>query len=361
VAHLAVRNLSKSFGGQPALVDATFDVGDGEFCILLGPSGCGKTTTLRLIAGLERQDAGGILMDGREVTDLSPRERDVAMVFQSYALYPHLNVYENLAFSLRISRAPKPEIDERVRAAARLLEIEPLLGRRARELSGGQRQRVAIGRAIVRRPAVFLFDEPLSNLDAQLRAAMRIELARLHRQFGTTMVYVTHDQVEAMTLGQKIVVFDRGIIQQIGPPKEIYDRPANLTVASFVGSPRINLLAGTVSATDGRLAFEGGGISLPLPGGQGYEICAGRQAVLAVRPEALFPGDGPVRGVVEHVEDLGAELVLYLPVGGERWAARVPRGTPAAPGAAVSFAVHPEGLHLFAGGTRVGPIRASGR
>jgi len=354
VAHLAVRNLSKSFGGPPVLVDATFEVGDGEFCILLGPSGCGKTTTLRLIAGLERQDAGELLLDGREVTDLSPRERDVAMVFQSYALYPHLNVYENLAFSLRISRAPKAEIDERVRAAARLLDIEPLLGRRAREISGGQRQRVAIGRAIVRRPALFLFDEPLSNLDAQLRATMRIELARLHRQLGTTMVYVTHDQVEAMTLGEKIVVFDRGAIQQIGPPKEIYDRPANLVVASFVGSPRINLLAGTVVARGAALAFEGSGVSLPLPGERGYETCAGQEAVLAVRPEALVPGEGPVRGTVEHVEDLGAELVLYLPVGGERWAARVPRGTAAAPGETVAFAVNPEGLHLFVGGSRVG-------
>jgi ABC-type sugar transport system ATPase subunit len=309
VAQLTIRNLSKSFGGQPALVDATFEVRDGEFCILLGPSGCGKTTTLRLIAGLERQDAGEILMDGREVTERSPRERDVAMVFQSYALYPHLDVYENLAFSLRIGRAPKTESDTRVRAAARLLGIEALLGRRARELSGGQRQRVAIGRAIVRRPAVFLFDEPLSNLDAQLRATMRIELARLHRQLGTTMVYVTHDQVEAMTLGEKIVVFDRGAIQQIGPPKEIYDRPANLTVATFVGSPRINLPRGSVAAASTGVVFEGGGVSIPLPGDRGYEGCAGRQTVLAVRPEALMFGDGPVRGVVEHIEDLGAERV----------------------------------------------------
>ncbi len=354
MARLEVRNLCKSFGGPPALLDATFAIGDGEFCILLGPSGCGKTTLLRLIAGLERQDAGEILLDGREVTECTPRERDVAMVFQSYALYPHLDVYENLAFSLRIGRAPKSEIDDRVRAAARLLGIESLLARRARELSGGQRQRVAIGRAIVRRPALFLFDEPLSNLDAQLRAAMRIELARLHRQLGTTMLYVTHDQIEAMTLGEKIVVFERGVIQQIGPPHEIYDRPANLFVAGFVGTPRINLLEGTVRARGERLAFEGRGVSLPLPGNRGYEAYAGRLAVLAVRPEALSPGDGPVRGVVEHVEDLGAETILYQQVGGERWAAKMPRGTAAGVGEPVSFTLNPEGMHLFVDGSRAG-------
>ncbi len=356
MAHLAVRNLSKSFGAQPALVDATFEVGDGEFCILLGPSGCGKTTTLRLIAGLERQSAGEILMDGREVTELSPRERDVAMVFQSYALYPHLNVFENLAFSLRISRAPKTEIDERVRAAARLLDIEPLLGRRARELSGGQRQRVAIGRAIVRRPAVFLFDEPLSNLDAQLRAAMRIELARLHRQLGTTMVYVTHDQVEAMTLGRE----DRGL----RPRRHPADRPAQGDLRP-AGEPHRGDLRRQPAdqPARGRRQPRRTGVSRfrgrrhlrsrSLPTGATKSARDARPCSPS-GPRRSIPGDGPIRGVLEHVEDLGAELVYYFPVGGERWAARVPRGTTAAPGAAVSFAVQPEGLHLFEGGTRVG-------
>jgi ABC-type sugar transport system ATPase subunit len=354
VADLVVRGLGKSFGGQPALADVSFAARDGEFCILLGPSGCGKSTTLRIVAGLERQDRGEVLVGGREVSELSPRERDVAMVFQSYALYPHMDVRANLAFALRMRRTPADEIERRVLAAARLLGIEPLLGRRARELSGGQRQRVAIGRAIVRQPRLFLFDEPLSNLDAQLRATTRIELARLHRQLGTTMVYVTHDQVEAMTLGSRIVVFDRGTVQQVGTPREIYEAPANLFVAGFVGSPRINTLAGTVALRAGGAEFRAGDLVLPLPAGRGYEGCAGAGAVVAVRPEALAPGEGPVRGTVEFVEDLGAEVVLYAGVGGARWAARLPPGTRAAAGEAVSLTVNPAGLHLFRDGARVG-------
>jgi len=358
VAELLVRSLGKAFAGEVALREVSFAARDGDFCILLGPSGCGKTTTLRIVAGLERQDRGEVLLDGREISGLTPRERDVAMVFQSYALYPHMDVFENLAFALRMRRTPPAELERRVREAAALLGIEPLLRRRARELSGGQRQRVAIGRAIVRQPRLFLFDEPLSNLDAQLRAAMRIELARLHRRLGTTMLYVTHDQVEAMTLGSRIVVFDRGSVQQVGTPKEIYEAPANLFVAGFVGSPRINTLPGRVEAGADGARFLAGGLTIPLPGGRGYEACAGGEAVLAVRPEALAPGAGPVRGTVEFVEDLGAEVVLYATVAGERWAARVPPGTAAVPGEPCSFAVAPAGLHLFRDGTRVGAAGA---
>ena len=224
--------------------NVSFEVAEGEFCILLGPSGCGKSTVLRLIAGLEQPTAGSIVIDGKPVDHLAPRDRDIAFVFQSYALYPHMTVFENLAFSLRLRRAPRAEIESKVRDAAQLLEIDTLLERRPQELSGGQRQRVALGRAIVRQPKIFLFDEPLSNLDAALRATMRVELTRLHRRLHATIVYVTHDQAEALTLGEKVIVLHQGVIQQIGSPSEIYHKPANISVARFVGSPQMNLLEG---------------------------------------------------------------------------------------------------------------------
>jgi multiple sugar transport system ATP-binding protein len=277
MAKLTVRNLEKSFGATSVINDISFDVSEGEFCILLGPSGCGKTTVLRLIAGLENQDKGEIFIDDREVSNLTPKERDVAMVFQSYALYPHLNVYENMAFSLRMQRKTKGEIDRKVRDSAKLLDLEALLQRKPRELSGGQRQRVAIGRAIVRNPKLFLFDEPLSNLDAKLRGSMRIELAKLHQQLGATMVYVTHDQVEAMTLGQKIILFNNGVIQQTGTPQEIYERPSNLFVATFVGSPGINLLKGTIRLEDKQLIFKSGECTIDAGFKNELKAFAGRE------------------------------------------------------------------------------------
>jgi len=248
---LTVHDLTKKYGGKTVLDKVSFTVDKGEFCILLGPSGCGKSTILRIIAGLEQQDGGEIHIEGRDVAQLTPAQRDVAMVFQSYALYPHMNVFENLAFPLKINKTPHREIAGKVQEAARLLSIEELLRRKPRELSGGQRQRVAIGRAIVRNPRLFLFDEPLSNLDAKLRAGMRVELAKLHRRLQTTMLYVTHDQVEAMTLGSKIVILENGLVRQIGTPDEVYDLPANLFVAGFIGSPAINFIEGSLASQQG--------------------------------------------------------------------------------------------------------------
>ena len=242
MANLKINSLNKSFGTTNVINDISFEVKEGEFCILLGPSGCGKTTVLRLIAGLESQDEGEIFIGDKEVSNLTPKERDIAMVFQSYALYPHMSVYDNMAFSLNMQKKARQEIDNKVRETAALLGMEELLDRKPKELSGGQRQRVAIGRSIVRDPKLFLFDEPLSNLDAKLRSSMRVELARLHETLKATTVYVTHDQVEAMTLGEKIIVFDKGKIQQTGTPDDIYNRPANLFVASFIGTPQINLV-----------------------------------------------------------------------------------------------------------------------
>ncbi|MEW6490825.1 MAG: ATP-binding cassette domain-containing protein, partial [Thermodesulfobacteriota bacterium] len=287
-----VRNLRKSFAAVGVLDGVTFDVREGEFCILLGPSGCGKTTLLRILAGLEGHDGGEVWIGDREVSQLTPAERDVAMVFQSYALYPHMTVYENLAFPLKARRTSKAEIRKKIEEAARLLELQDLLGRRPRELSGGQRQRVAIGRAIVRTPAVFLFDEPLSNLDAKLRSAMRVELAKLHRRLGATMVYVTHDQVEAMTLGQTVVLLHEGTVQQVGTPRDLYERPTNLFVASFVGTPAMNVLEGALRSGAGGLVFEAPGVRLSLGERKDLDAHLEQSVHLGIRPEALAPVSG---------------------------------------------------------------------
>lgn len=352
---LRVHNLTKSFGSHTVISGISFEVPEGEFCILLGPSGCGKTTVLRLIAGLEEQDGGKIFIGSREVSSLSPRERDVAMVFQSYALYPHLNVFENMAFSLRIQKNPRGFIEEKVRYAARLLDIEQFLERKPRELSGGQRQRVAIGRAIVRNPQLFLFDEPLSNLDAQLRASMRIELANLHRKLGSTIIYVTHDQVEAMTLGQKIILFNEGSIQQDGTPNELYEKPANVFVASFIGSPSINLLNGKLEERGGSIVFECGDIRI-APANQGFERqYIGRDVTLGIRPEALHPGPGPVRGTLEITEHIGPETILYVNAGGIRFTAKAPPSFRAHRGDTVSLTLNSDNIHFFYRGSRIHP------
>jgi multiple sugar transport system ATP-binding protein len=317
MAEVILRGVCKTFGRATVIHDIDLSIRDGEFVVFVGPSGCGKSTLLRLVAGLEDISAGEILIDGEVVNERTPKERGIAMVFQSYALYPHMSVYENISFGLEMSKRSRSEIDERVRRAARMLQIEPLLDRKPRELSGGQRQRVAIGRAIVRDPKVFLFDEPLSNLDAALRVQTRIEIAGLHRDTRATMIYVTHDQVEAMTLADTIVVLNKGRVEQVGPPLELYHHPANLFVAGFIGSPQMNfwtsqvLGANTQSVT---LRLPGGG-TLDVPAFPEGGIGAGEEVTLGIRPEHMdVPQAGPhnLEGQVHLVEQLGDSHLLYV-------------------------------------------------
>jgi ABC-type sugar transport system ATPase subunit len=353
MASLSVRNLKKSFGRNTVIDNVSFDVREGEFCILLGPSGCGKTTVLRLISGLEQQDKGEIFINDTEVSNLTPKERDVALVFQSYALYPHMNVYENMAFSLRMQKKSKNETDKKVRGAARLLDLEKFLQRKPRELSGGQRQRVAIGRAIVRNPRLFLFDEPLSNLDAKLRASMRIELTKLHRQLKATMIYVTHDQIEAMTLGQKIILFNNGVIQQTGTPREVYESPANLFTAAFIGSPGINLLEGTIISHESKSFFQSGEFLIDAGMREGLMKFSGKDITLGIRPESLTPGDGPIQGNLEIIEHIGPETILYLRKDKTRIVAKAPSDFKESIGSTVSLAIKDKGIHFFHKGVRI--------
>ena len=328
----------KSGKGVRAVNGISLSVADGEFMVLVGPSGCGKSTTLRMIAGLEEITGGSISIAGRVVNDIQPKDRDIAMVFQNYALYPHMSVYDNMAFGLKLRNFPREEIDVRVREAAAMLGLEPYLDRRPKALSGGQRQRVAVGRAIVRKPKVFLFDEPLSNLDAKMRVSMRTEIARIHARLGATMIYVTHDQVEAMTMGDRICVMKDGDIMQVAEPLELYDRPANLFVAGFIGSPPMNLFPGTLQPTEGGLQFvetnpSGSPLSFRLPAtfaaaGAGR---AGQPVVLGLRPEHVHDaanfaansatGNAEVR--VEVAEPMGAETYLHLTTGATVFIARV--------------------------------------
>ena len=346
MAGLIIENLSKSFGREQVLDRVSFVVEQGKLAVLLGPSGCGKSTILRLVAGLEEPDSGSISLEGRDLAGLAPKQRDVAMVFQSYALYPHLSVAGNLAFPLRMRGEPKAEISRKVSEAARLLGIEAFLNKKPGQLSGGQRQRVAIGRAIVRSPSLFLFDEPLSNLDAQLRGEMRLELARLHRRLGTTMLYVTHDQTEALTLGDVIVVLQGGRVQQIGGPQEIYQRPANRFVAGFLGFPPMNFFAGRVE--EGRFLCNAPEFSLELdaplePG----------PAVLGLRPEELSPGAGPLRGRLELIERVGGQSVLHLAADEARFTATATAGFSAAPGETLSLDPAQARPHLFRDDQRI--------
>jgi ABC-type sugar transport system ATPase subunit len=348
MATVSLRDLHKRYdSGFHAVRGISLDVRDGEFLVLVGPSGCGKSTTLRMIAGLEEVSDGEIRIGDRLVNGVAPGDRDIAMVFQNYALYPHLTVRDNMAFGLRMRGTPRAEIDRRVSEAAASLSIEGLLDRRPRELSGGQRQRVALGRAIVREPAVFLFDEPLSNLDAKLRVQMRAELARLHRRLGTTVVYVTHDQVEAMTLGDRIVLMNHGVIQQADGPLELYRRPANRFVASFIGSPTMNFFAGRIEGE--RFHVAATAVQVPLRGAAA-RLPAG-PAVLGIRPEDLVPaGDAePVATVlVDVVEQTGHETFAHFLLGGEDHVVRLPGEAHARPGDRLPLAVRPGGVHLFA-------------
>ena len=324
------------------LEDISFSVADGEFVVLVGPSGCGKSTVLRMIAGLEEASSGEIRIDGARVNEMPPARRGLAMVFQSYALYAHMSVFENIAFGLRLARVPKKEIEDAVRTVARMLQLEHLLDRKPPQLSGGQRQRVAIGRAIVRKPRAFLFDEPLSNLDAALRADMRVEIARLHKQLGATMVYVTHDQVEAMTLADRIVVLGPAGVQQVGAPMALYERPANVFVAGFIGMPKMNLAEGAIDA-HGRLAL--GGVPLDW-----HDAAAsGGKVTVGIRPEHLVPdAAGPIRGIVALVERLGAESHVHLDVAGLARPLVVSiKAAPPPPGSAWAVAPAHGALHVF--------------
>jgi multiple sugar transport system ATP-binding protein len=345
--------------GFVAVHDATFAVADGEFVVLVGPSGCGKSTTLRMIAGLETISAGALRIGDRLVNDVPSSERDIAMVFQNYALYPHMTVYENMAFALRLRNEPKPEIDRRVREAADILDIGPILDRRPRQLSGGQRQRVAVGRAIVRQPQVFLFDEPLSNLDAKLRVQTRKEIARLHRHLDATMIYVTHDQVEAMTMGDRIVVMSAGHIQQIGAPLDLYENPANQFVAGFIGSPAMNFIEGEVADDAGTLSVRAldGRLSVPLPPSAQARLAHSpdRRIVVGVRPEDIYldgsaslPRDVVRTEVtVDAVEPMGNEVFVYASSGVSELVARVEPVRLPRPEERLTIALDRDRLHYF--------------
>ncbi len=353
MADLELRSIAKSFGQTVVLEDVSLRVADGGFTILLGPSGCGKSTLLRIIAGLEQQTSGEVFIGGEAVGHLSPQQRDIAMVFQTYALYPHLSVRDNLAFGLKIRGESRQVIDSRIGEAAELLGIADLLARKPKELSGGQRQRVAMGRAIVRKPKLFLFDEPLSNLDARLRTTMRVELKKLHQRLGATMIYVTHDQVEAMTLGDTIVLLDAGKVRQIDPPSRIYNTPADPFVAGFIGSPGMNLIEGSVTHKAGAWTFTSGHLKLALPAIKSPMPVEGvSRTVLGIRPEdvSLTPSDGPdatLTGEVEVVEDLGADQILYVLAGGRRLILRVPPTDALKPDMEVTLYLPHHRLHLF--------------
>jgi len=350
MATLALRSLRKSYGPADVIKGVDLDIADREFVVFVGPSGCGKSTLLRMIAGLEEITSGDLQIDGKRVNDVGPADRGLAMVFQSYALYPHMTVAQNMGFALRLARVPKEERDRKVADAARILQLGPYLERRPKDLSGGQRQRVAIGRAIVRNPRVFLFDEPLSNLDAALRGQMRIELARLHEELAATMIYVTHDQVEAMTMADKIVVLQAGLVEQVGTPLELYHHPVNLFVAGFIGSPRMNLLPARVVGADGAgVAVDlpaGGRVVLPGPAGA---VRPGDAVTLGIRPEALRPDpNGALAGDVRLVERLGGLTLLHIALaGGEDVTVQIEGSDATQAHHPIRLAFDPAGCHLF--------------
>jgi multiple sugar transport system ATP-binding protein len=355
MAQVVIRSLNKKFDEVHAVKDVNLDIRDKEFVVLVGPSGCGKTTTLRMVAGLESITSGRIMIDDKIINELPPMDRDIAMVFQNYALYPHMSVYDNMAFGLKMRKFDHADIAKRVQDAAEILGIHELLRRKPRQLSGGQRQRVALGRAIVRHPQVFLFDEPLSNLDAKLRVQMRVELKKLHDRLGTTAIYVTHDQVEAMTLGDRVVVMKDGFVQQVGEPLELYNEPANRFVAGFLGSPAMNFASVRVSQENGTLWASNTGMQIKAP-----PTCAerlghyvGKEVTLGIRPEDLHvasAADPPELGfevVVEVVERLGSEILLDVAVGSGTMVASVAPSTRANIHDRMRLALNPERLHFF--------------
>jgi multiple sugar transport system ATP-binding protein len=338
-----------------AVKDVNLEIRDKEFMVLVGPSGCGKTTTLRMVAGLESITSGQVLIGDVVVNELPPMDRDIAMVFQNYALYPHMSVYDNMAFGLKMRKVDRTEIGKRVQAAAEILGMQDYLKRKPRQLSGGQRQRVALGRAIVRAPQVFLFDEPLSNLDAKLRVQMRVELKKLHNRLNTTAVYVTHDQVEAMTLGDRVVVMKDGLVQQVGEPLELYNAPANRFVAGFIGSPAMNFAGVRVRDANGGLKADNAGFDIDIPAEIGSRLrpYAGRDVTIGIRPEDLQVANGShppglcFDALVEVVERLGPEILLDLQVGEQTMVAAVEPTVRAKRGDKIRFALRPERLHFF--------------
>jgi sn-glycerol 3-phosphate transport system ATP-binding protein len=348
MAGVKLQAVSKSWDGKTQVIQPLdLDVADGEFIVMVGPSGCGKSTLLRMVAGLERVTGGDIWIDRQRVTEMEPKERGIAMVFQNYALYPHMSVEENMAWGLKIRGMGKDHIHQKVLEAARILELDNLLKRRPRELSGGQRQRVAMGRAIVRDPAVFLFDEPLSNLDAKLRVQMRLELQHLHRRLKTTSLYVTHDQVEAMTLAQRVMVMNKGIAEQIGTPVEVYERPASRFVASFIGSPAMNLLDGKVSIDGCRFELDGG-VAIPL-GNQRLRL-AGRAVTVGIRPEHIALSSEAAGGIpwtIDTLEMLGADNLVHGRWGSQKTVVRLSHQIRPQPGSQLWLHLPEEHLHFF--------------
>ncbi len=359
MASLSLKNICKVYpNGFEAVKNFNLEIADKEFIIFVGPSGCGKSTTLRMIAGLEDISSGELKIGDRVVNDVEPKDRDIAMVFQNYALYPHMSVYDNMAFGLKLRKVPKDEIDKMVKEAAKILDLTPLLDRKPKALSGGQRQRVAMGRAIVRNPKVFLMDEPLSNLDAKLRVQMRIEIAKLHQRLGTTIIYVTHDQTEAMTLGTRIVVMKDGVIQQVDTPQNLYDKPQNLFVAGFMGSPQMNFLDAVVRINGTAVTLEVAGQSIPLPPAKAKKVIeggyAGKTVTFGIRPEDVYDSEMFIEtakcvfsSTIKVYELLGAEVFLYFDLGEFAMTARVDSRTTARPGDTVKFAFDVEKIHIF--------------
>ena len=359
MASLSLRNVTKKYpNGFVAVKDFNLEIADKEFIIFVGPSGCGKSTTLRMIAGLEDISSGELYIDGKLVNDVEPKDRDIAMVFQNYALYPHMSVYDNMAFGLKLRKTPKDEIDKKVHDAAKILDLEHLLDRKPKALSGGQRQRVAMGRAIVRSPKVFLMDEPLSNLDAKLRGQMRVEISKLHQRLETTIIYVTHDQTEAMTLGTRIVVMKDGVIQQVDTPQNLYEKPQNLFVAGFMGSPQMNFLDAVVRANGSDVTLEVAGQSIPLPPAKAKKLIDGgyngKTVIMGIRPEDVYDSEMFIEtakcvfsSTIKVYELLGAEVFLYFDLGEFPMTARVDPRSNARPGDTVRFAFDVEKIHVF--------------
>jgi multiple sugar transport system ATP-binding protein len=356
MASVTYDHVSKEFGDVVAVNDLTLNIDDKEFIVLVGPSGCGKTTALRMLAGLEEVSKGEVRIGDRVVNDVPPKDRDIAMVFQSYALYPHMSVYDNMAFGLKLRKTPKQDIKRRVQEAAEILGIQDLLDRKPRQLSGGQRQRVALGRAIVREPKVFLFDEPLSNLDAKLRSAMRSEITKLHQRLATTFIYVTHDQAEAMTMATRIAVINKGVLQQLDTPQVLYDRPDNMFVAGFIGSPAMNFFKAKIRKDGKGLIAEAGAFKVPMPNDRkAYNNYIDKPVVMGIRPEDIFnpafvpPGihSAPVETKVDVTELMGNEIFLYLLAGQDNIVARVDPRTDFRMGDKVQVAFNIDKVHLF--------------
>ncbi len=360
MASVQLKNVCKRYpNGYEAVKDFNLDIEDKEFIIFVGPSGCGKSTTLRMVAGLEDISSGELIIDGKVVNDVEPKDRDIAMVFQSYALYPHMTVYDNMAFSMKLKKMPKDEIDKAVREAARILDLEKLLDRKPRALSGGQRQRVAMGRAIVRNPKVFLMDEPLSNLDAKLRGQMRVEISKLHQRLGSTIIYVTHDQTEAMTLGTRIVVMKDGVVQQIDTPQNLYEHPCNKFVAGFIGSPQMNMITADAVEEDGEVSLRFAGQKITLNADRAQALkkggYVGGKVVLGIRPSDIHGDADSLQKFSEACFDaevrvyemLGAEALAYFDIGDASWVASLNASTKVSVGDTIRLAMDTSKIHIF--------------